>query len=63
MEGFTVRLVDEDALPADQAWVIGITHRGERFIFVKQGAFFPSVIAEIWEAGFCLNTRSLRVAV
>lgn len=60
---FEVRIVDESALPADQAWVIGVTHRGERFLFVKQGAWLPAVIEDAWRAGCCLNTRALQVAV
>ena len=46
-----VRLVGEDALPADQAWVIGMTEDGERFLFVKRGALTPAVIEQAWEAG------------
>jgi hypothetical protein len=58
-----VRFVEESALPADQAWVIGVTHRGERFLFVKEGAWVPAIIEQAWQAGFCLNTRALQVAV
>lgn len=58
-----VRFVEESALPADQAWVLGVTHRGERFLFIKQDAFIPAIIEEAWAAGFCLNTRALQVAV
>lgn len=50
-----VRLVDEDALPADQPWVIGVTHRGERFLFIKRGAFTPEVLEQAWAAGLCLD--------
>lgn len=50
-----VRLVDEDALPVDQLWVIGMTHRGERFLFIKRGAFTPAVLEEAWGAGLGLN--------
>lgn len=50
-----VRLVDEDALPADQPWVIGMTHRGERFLFIKRGAFTPAVLEQAWLAGLRLN--------
>ena len=46
-----VRLVDEGALPEAQAWVIGVTDQGERFLFVKRGALTPAIIEQAWEAG------------
>lgn len=61
---FAVRFVDEDALPAGQTWVLGVTDREERFLFIKQGAVCSSIIEEAWEAAMLLNESApLRVAV
>lgn len=62
---FAVRFVDEDALPEDQAWVIGVCQKtGDRFIFMKRAAAaIPSAWEEVWRYGHVLNAPSLRVAV
>lgn len=62
---FAVRFVDEEALPADQAWVIGVDERtGDRFIFMKEGAAAcPSAWEDVWRYGHVLNNAPLRVAV
>ena len=58
-----VRFVDEDALPDAQAWVIGSTADGQRFLFVKTGAVLASVIEDAWRAGLRLNVPALRLVV
>lgn len=58
-----VRFVDEDALPAGHAWVIGACRDGRRFLFVKEGVLLPSVIEDAWCGGLLLNVPALRVAV
>ena len=62
---FSVRYVEEDALPEGQAWVIGVDARtGDRFIFMKRGAVeCPSAWEEVWRYGHVLNNYPLRVAV
>ena len=64
MSDFVVRYVDEEALPADQPWVIGVTTDGTRFIFMKQGAReCPTSWEEVWRYGHMLNAPALPVAV
>lgn len=58
-----VRFVDEDALPADTAWVIGACGDGQRFLFVKTGAVLTSVIEDAWRGGLLLNVPPLRLVV
>jgi hypothetical protein len=62
---FQVRFVDDDELPADQAWVIGVDDRTEdRFIFMKRGAVIcPTSWEDVWRYGHFLNAPDLRVAV
>jgi len=60
---FTVRFIDEDALPENQAWVIGVTAEGRRFLFIKHGARSAQIIEDAWEGGLLLNSAELRVAV
>jgi hypothetical protein len=60
---FEVRFVDEDALPPDQAWVIGVTRDGRRFLFVKEGARCATTLEEAWEAGCRIDAPDLRVVV
>ena len=62
---FKVRFVDDDALPTEQTWVIGVDDRtGDRFIFMKRGAAIcPSAWEEVWRYGHFLNAPELRVAV
>lgn len=55
---FEVRYVDEEDLPTGQAWVIGITEEGDRFLFIKRGAAFPSMIEDAWRGGHLLNVDS-----
>lgn len=58
-----VHLVEEDALPSGQAWVIGACRDGRRFLFVKRGAMLPAIIEEAWRGGLLLNTPALRLVV
>lgn len=62
---FKVRFVDDDALPAEQLWVIGVDDRtGERFLFMKSGAALcPTAWEAVWRYGQALDTPGLRVAV
>lgn len=60
---YTVRFVDESALPTGHAWVIGVDRAGHRFLFIKQGARSATVLEEAWAAGQALNASELRVAV
>lgn len=61
---FTVRFVDESALPRDQVWVIGVDgSTGQRFLFIKRGARSSTVLEEVWAAGHRLDEPDLRVAV
>ena len=62
---FQVRFVDDDALPAEQLWVIGVDDQtGARFIFMKRGAVIcPTAWENVWRYGHFLNAPELRVAV
>lgn len=60
---FTVKFVDESALPSGHTWVIGATPDGQRFLFIKEGARCSRTIEEAWEAGHLLNLPDFRVAV
>jgi hypothetical protein len=62
---FQVRFVDDDALPTEQLWVIGVDDlTGDRFIFMKRGAALcPTAWENVWRYGHFLNTSKLPVAV
>lgn len=57
---FTVRYVDETALPSGHDWVIGVTGDGARFLFVKERVgLSPGLIEEAWAGGHGLDVEDL----
>lgn len=58
---FSVKFVNESALPAQHAWVVGVDDRGDRFLFIKEGAVSPVVIEQALAGCHVVTPPALRV--